>query len=77
MTADEDELALIPRAVRDKLDRVGVKLHLRQWEQLGLDERRLLRDRPCGSVAEIAAYAAELEQLIRRRTGAAPDRLRR
>jgi hypothetical protein len=24
----DDDLALIPRALRDKLDRVGIKLHL-------------------------------------------------
>ena len=43
--------------MRDKLDRVGIKLHLKQWELLTLDERRRLRDR-LRSPGEIAAAEA-------------------
>jgi hypothetical protein len=75
--ADDDDLALMPRSVRDKLDRVGIKLHLKQWELLTLEERRQLRDRACESAAEIAAYAAALEQLVLARTGRPADRLPR
>lgn len=73
----DDDLTLMPRAVRDKLDRVGIKLHLQQWELLTLDERRALVERPCESAAEIARYEADLSDLIRRRTGREPDRLTR
>jgi hypothetical protein len=73
----DDDLALIPRSVRDKLDRVGIKLHLRDWERLSLDERRQLRDRPCDSAAEAARYREALTALIRARTGREPDRLLR
>ena len=75
--AADDDLTLIPRDVRDKLDRVGIKLHLRQWELLDLAERRQLRDRACTTAPEIETYRADLERLIRARTGAAPDRLPR
>lgn len=73
--ADDDDLALMPRSVRDKLDRAGIKLHLKQWELLTMEERRQLRDRACDSADEIAAYAAALEQLVLDRTGRPADRL--
>jgi len=74
---DDDDLTLIPRAVRDKLDRVGIKLHLEQWALLTLDERRRLVANPCESDVEIERYRAELAALIRQRTGREPDRLAR
>ena len=58
-----DDLTLMPRGVRDKLDRVGIKLHLREWSLLTLDERRWLVDAPCASDADMARYAAELDDL--------------
>ena len=72
-----DDLALIPRSLRDKLDRVGIKLHLREWELFTLAERRRLVDQPCGSADQIATLRADLTELIRRYTGREPDRLRR
>lgn len=45
--AEEDDLALIPRSLRDKLDRVGIKLHLEEWERFTLAERRRLVDQAC------------------------------
>ena len=73
--AAEDRLELMPRSVRDKLDRVGIKLHLRDWQQLTMDERERLRDLPCAAHHEIAGYMAQVEQLVRRVTGCAPERL--
>jgi hypothetical protein len=75
--ADTDDLTLMPRALRDKLDRVGIKLHLKQWELLTLDERRRLVEQACDSAAEIERYRADLTALIRQRTGRAPDLLPR
>ena len=72
----DDDLALIPRALRDKLDRVGIKLHLAEWTLLTHAERRRLIDQPCGSADDIERYRAELDALIRLRTGHAPDLLR-
>lgn len=68
-----DELELIPRAVRDKLDRVAIKLHLRQWQLLSLDERRELLDLSCQTAAEITAYRERLGTLIRSRCGCEPS----
>jgi hypothetical protein len=66
---DSDDLELIPRVVRNKLDRVGVKLHLADWQSLALAERRQLRDQPCSSAAEVERYRKDLERIVRRRTG--------
>ena len=75
--APDDDLTLIPRALRDKLDRVGIKLHLSQWQQLTGDERRRLVEQACETPAEIEHYRAELSALIQQRTGRPPDRLDR
>jgi hypothetical protein len=72
-----DDLALMPRTVRDKLDRVGIKLHLEQWQRFTREERRRLVDQACESAAEIETYRAELSALIRERTGREPELLRR
>lgn len=72
-----DDLDLIPRVVRDKLDRVGIKLHLADWKSLALAERRRLRDQPCESAAEVEQYRKELEEIVRRRTGREPEPLRK
>jgi hypothetical protein len=75
MSGDPAELELIPRPVRDKLDRVGIKLHLREWQQLSLDERRFLRDAACGDDREAEEYRRRLDELVRARTGRTADRL--
>jgi hypothetical protein len=72
----EERLELIPRTVRDTLDRIGIKLHLRQWQALSLVERERLRDLPCASVAELRRYASEVEQLVLRLTGKPAERLK-
>jgi len=75
MSDEQDDLELIPRSVRDKLDRVGIKLHLRDWQHLSLEERKGLVDEPCESSDDVARYRQHLEDLIQRRTGSAPDYL--
>ncbi len=72
---DADDLQLIPRHVRDKLDRVAIKLRLREWEQLTLAERRRLVELPCESAGEVAAYAAALDAMVSAHTGRPPDRI--
>jgi len=72
---DGDDLTLMPRTLRDKLDRVGIKLHLKEWELFTLAERRRLIDQPCDSAAEIDRFRSELSALVRQRTGREPDRL--
>lgn len=72
----EERLELMPRVVRDKLDRVGMKLHLRQWQLLPMADRERLRDWPCDQADEVARYAAEVERLVLHLTGQAADRLK-
>ncbi len=72
--AAAERLELMPRSVRDKLDRVGIKMHLKDWQRLDMAERRHLRDLPCGSDDEICRYGALVEQLVRRVTGRPPER---
>jgi hypothetical protein len=71
----EAALTLMPRSIRDKLDRVGIKLHLKEWQAFSLAERTQLRDAPCDSASDLAAYAAMVEALVLRCTGKQPDRL--
>jgi hypothetical protein len=76
VTGDAQEsLELIPRAVRDKLDRVRVKLHLQDWQALTLAERARLRDLPCESATDRQRYAAELAALVLRVTGKPAERM--
>jgi hypothetical protein len=76
MSGDADDLELIPRSVRDKLDRVGVKLHLREWALLTMAERARLRDLPCEAADDVERYRRDLVDLVRRRCGKEPERLR-
>ncbi|MFQ5667764.1 MAG: nitrate reductase associated protein [Candidatus Binatia bacterium] len=73
--AAEERLELMPRSVRDKLDRIGVKVHLKDWQALSMPERQRLRDLPCATAEQAAHYAAAVEQLILRLTGRAPERI--
>ncbi len=62
-------LRCIPMQVRFKLDTCGVKLKLHQWNVLNQDDRLQLVDRPCDSLAEVAAYRVFLQALILERSG--------
>ncbi len=57
-------LRCVPMAVRLKLDRVAIKLSLRQWSRFTPDDRRRLLEARCRTDAEIAAWRAELVELI-------------
>ncbi|MBI3786238.1 MAG: hypothetical protein HY270_22855 [Deltaproteobacteria bacterium] len=71
----EERLELMPRSIRDKLDRVGIKLHLKEWQLLSLANREHLRDLPCTAANEVAAYNEVVQQIVRQATGHPPDRL--
>lgn len=72
----EERLELMPRSVRGKLDRAGLKVHLADWQALPLSAREQLRDLPCDSGDSVAGYARVVEQMVRSATGKAPDRLK-
>jgi hypothetical protein len=62
-------LRCIPMAVRFKLDRVLIKLTLRQWSRFTLDDRERLLRRPCETDLEIEIYRAVLTELVIVRAG--------
>jgi hypothetical protein len=81
----EDEvhhsLACVPMAVRRKLDRVGVKVSLEQWQTLAQHERLAICHLPTAFDEERDALRTFLEETVRARSGAAakalPDEVRR
>jgi hypothetical protein len=60
----DDDLTWIPRAVRDKLDRATIRIHLADWQRLSLDQRRALVALPCASPAEVDAFHARILALV-------------
>ena len=75
MSDEPDSLWLIPREVRDKLDRVGVKLHLREWQALSLAQRQRLCAQPCASTDEAARFSAVLRELLGREPEPLPHKV--
>jgi hypothetical protein len=71
----EDEvhhsLACVPMAVRRKLDRVGVKVSLEQWQTLAQHERLAICHLPTDSDEERNALKTFLEETVQARSGAA------
>jgi hypothetical protein len=76
-----ESLNCLPMAARRKLDAVGIKLHLAQWEQLGRGERLMICHAPADSEEEQSALGAFIEEVALARTGSPamilPDDTRR
>jgi hypothetical protein len=70
-----NNLELMPRGVRDKLDRVGLKMHLKDWQACSLAERQQLCDLPCATDDEVARYAVRVDDLVRRLSGKPAERM--
>jgi hypothetical protein len=64
-------LACVPMAVRRKLDRVGVKVSLEQWQALAQYERLAICHLPTGSDEENDVLRTFLAETVRARAGAA------
>ncbi len=64
-----ESLNCLPMAARRKLDAVGIKLHLAQWEQLGRGERLMICHAPADSGDERAALRIFIEEVALARTG--------
>ena len=75
----EDEvhhsLACVPMAVRRKLDCVGVKVSLEQWQALAQHERLAICHLPTASDEERDALRTFLEEAVRARSGSATKSL--
>lgn len=65
-------LRCIPMAVRFKLDRIGIKLSLRQWSRFTHDDRQTLLDAPCATAGEVELYYRRLADLVRLRSSEEP-----
>lgn len=76
-----DSMNCLPMAARRKLDAVGIKLHLAQWEQLGRGERLMICHAPADSEEERSALRFFIDEVAMARTGSPakilPDRARR
>ena len=72
---ETDDLGWIPRSVRDKLDQVGIKLHLKEWQAFPLEDRQALCALPCRTAVEKKAFQERLDALALRHCGALPQRL--
>lgn len=75
-----DSLNCLPMAARRKLDALGIKLHLTQWEQLGRGERLMICHAPTDSDDERSALKTFIEGVTLARTSspakALPDEAR-
>ena len=69
----EDEihqnLGCVPMAVRRKLDRVGIKISLAQWQALGYGERLALCHMPVETDDECTAVRIFTSEAVRARSG--------
>lgn len=64
-----ESLNCLPMAARRKLDAVGIKLHLAQWEQLGRGERLMICHAPADSEEERSALRIFIQEVALARTG--------
>lgn len=80
----EDEvhqtLSCVPMAVRRKLDRIGLKIGLAQWQQLGRGERLAVCHLPVDSIEEQEVARIFMREAVRTRAGGVltelPDEVR-
>ncbi len=70
-----DDLDWIPHPVRAKLDQVGIKLHLKEWQAFPLEGRQALCALPCQTLVEKKAFQERLDALALQHCGAPPQRL--
>jgi hypothetical protein len=65
----EDNIRCIPMIVRFKLDACRVKLKLKEWGKMSLDERERLAELPIDSSVDLEVYRSYLKSLIFKHTG--------
>jgi hypothetical protein len=70
-----ETLSCLPMAARRKLDALGIKIHLAQWEQLGRGERLMICHAPSGSEEERDALRTFIAEATLARSGSAPRTL--
>jgi hypothetical protein len=65
----EDNIRCIPMIVRFKLDASGIKLKLKEWSKMTVDEREQLAVLPIDSATNLAVYRIYVKELIHKHTG--------
>lgn len=60
----EDNIRCIPMCVRFKLDACGIKLQLREWSKMTIDERNNLAEIECTTDKAVEKYRNYLKQII-------------
>jgi len=70
-----ESLQCVPMTVRRKLDRVGLKIGLEQWNALDLGERLAICHIPTDSGEECDALAFFIRETMTRRFGVGPKAL--
>lgn len=68
----DDDLRCIPMIVRFKLDACGIKLSLKEWNKMSVEDREELALLPINTEEEKAHYSKYLTHLIREYTGEGP-----
>ncbi len=64
-----ESLSCVPMAARRKLDRVGLKISLKQWQQLGRGERLAICHLPAESAEECEAVRVFVAEAVRNHCG--------
>jgi hypothetical protein len=64
-----ESLNCLPMAARRKLDALGIKVHLAQWEQFGRGERLMICHAPADTEEERSALRTFIEEVGIARTG--------
>ena len=68
-------LECVPMTVRRKLDRIGLKVHLAQWQGLGPGERLAICHLPADQADECEALRTFIVEVVKRTSGAEPKDL--
>ena len=65
-------LDCVPMTVRRKLDRIGLKVHLAQWQGLGQGERLAICHLPADQAEECEALRTFVVEVVKRTSGEEP-----
>jgi len=70
-----DSLSCLPMAARRKLDQLGIKIGLEQWQQLGRGERLMICHAPTASAEETEALRIFINEVTLAKCGTKPKDL--
>jgi hypothetical protein len=70
-----NQLRCIPMCIRFKLDQAGIKLKLSEWSKFTVQQRNVLKEKPCASDTEMREYREFLENLVVNQDGVKPEKL--